>query len=130
MPPYTSLEELNGKLVAMLIGIPAAPLFGNLKPEIIFVQNEVLKVKMLVRGRVDAIVGWYPDTYTVFRSLGVEPTAHDRKLVLYNLDASLVCHSTPTTIALLRGVNSIMAQLKREEEFRGIFRRHGVPFSD
>ncbi len=83
---------------------------------------------MLVAGRVDAIVGWYPDIYTVFYSLGVEPTAHDRKLFLYSLEMSLVCHKSTYTAALLRDVNSIIGQLKREEAFGGIFRRYGVPF--
>ena len=59
-PAIKSLKELEGKMLGIVNGIPLSYFpFDDIAVKPIYVPNEDIKVRMVYRRRLDAIIGWF-----------------------------------------------------------------------
>lgn len=127
-PPINSLSDMKGKSLVALNGVPVEAILGKIGVQFFYVNFEILKVKMLAKGRVDAIIGWYPDIFAVFNAYGIEPTEYNRQLTLYGFDMTLVCHNTKHNAKFIEEVDKTLSLMLEENLLQPIFLKHNIPY--
>lgn len=97
--PFRSLRELEGKEVGIRAGMP---LSNNIVQAIdskkFNVQNAATLEANLTRlklGRVDAALGWFPDSELLFTQNKMKPYPHDKRFPVAVHHDALVCKGVP-----------------------------------
>lgn len=90
----SGLKGLIGKNVGARNGMPYGKKFdaSGVSPKL--VSDIKTNIKKIDSGRIDAFLAYYPDAYTVFEELGVEPYPHDKEHPIAEHPDSLVCRGT------------------------------------
>ena len=90
----SDLKGLSGKKVGARNGMPYGKKFdaSGISPKL--VSDIETNIKKVDSGRIDAFLAYYPDAYTVFDALGVDPYPHDKAHPVAVHPDSLVCRGT------------------------------------
>jgi ABC-type amino acid transport substrate-binding protein len=105
-PLITSTDQLNGKNIGHLIGQLGVKLLKNQKG-ITFsaVTNGESMIKMITKGRIDAILGFHPDTLISMHRLDFNELHYAEKLALFEVPIHMVCHKTPQNQSFIQTIN-------------------------
>ena len=89
-----SLKGLVVKSVGARNGMPYGKKFdaSGISPKL--VSDIQTNIKKLDSGRIDAFIAYYPDAYTVFAELGIDPYPHDVEQPIAVHPDSLICRGT------------------------------------
>ena len=74
--PVSDLGALAGKKVGTRVGMTYGTSVGAAKLNLVEAKTIEANIKKLKAGRIDAFLGYYPDTHTVFDELGMQPLPH------------------------------------------------------
>jgi len=88
------LKGLAGKSVGARNGMPYGKKFdaSGISPKL--VSDIKTNIKKIDSGRIDAFIAYYPDAYTVFEELGIDPYPHDVEQPVAVHPDSLLCRGT------------------------------------
>lgn len=125
-PPLKTVGEMTGKRVGHVMGSAFPETFNNLGIVFVPVVDETSKANLLIRRRLDFMVGTLPDTELVFQALGQELPPHGPQDGMINYSMTLVCHASPANDALIRAVNSAIARLVDTRETEKLLRDAGI----
>ncbi|NIB39117.1 transporter substrate-binding domain-containing protein [Pseudomaricurvus alkylphenolicus] len=124
-PKISDLSELNGKRIALWGGLSEDIFLGDIDAKIETTPDELIRLRMLDKGRIDAILGFTPDVSLAAEKLGIRPPHYDETLALFHDEgASVVCHDTPPNRQFLDQFNQILSELKTSGELRQILGEH------
>ncbi|OUS02436.1 hypothetical protein A9Q81_08615 [Gammaproteobacteria bacterium 42_54_T18] len=90
----SDLKGLAGKNVGARNGMPYGKKFdaSGISPKL--VSDIKTNIKKIDSGRIDAFIAYYPDAYTVFEELGIDPYPHDVEHPIAVHPDSLICRGT------------------------------------
>lgn len=93
-PVINDLKGLAGKSVGARNGMPYGKKFdaSGISPKL--VSDIKTNIKKIDSGRIDAFIAYFPDAYTVFEELGIDPYPHDVEHPIAVHPDSLVCRGT------------------------------------
>ncbi len=123
-PALPDLAALAGRTVAVQHASDLRPRLAEIGATVVTVEEQATRVRLLLGGRVDAILGWLPDLLIAARRAGAEGLSP-----VLDLDASavgLVCHDGPRTRALLAAVDPVFTRLHETPIYRRILARYGL----
>lgn len=124
-PTLTSLSELDGKKVAVWDGLDADIFLKDVRATVETTPNELVRLKMLNKDRIDAILGFTPDVNLAAEVLGIPMPQYANSLALFRDEgASVVCHDTPRNREFILQFNQILAQLKESGKLREVLGPH------
>ena len=124
-PFVSSLDELEGKKVAVVNGLNPDIFFPDINMSVEFTANEEARVKMLDAGRIDAVLGFLPDVLLAAEALNLPPPIYDKELsVVSDEGVSFICHDTKMTRNFLKSTNKIIYKLKTNGKLRNILGPH------
>ena len=124
-PVVEDLSQLNGKRVAVWGGIDASHFLRGLDVTVEITPSELVRVKMLDKGRIDAILGFTPDVVLAAEQLSFPAPVYADSLALFRGEgASVVCHDTPDNRVFVDQFNHELSRLKASGELRTIMGPH------
>lgn len=124
-PVISDLSELNGKKVALWNGLDPKIFLAGLDVETETTISEEVRIKMLNSHRVDAILGFIPDTLIAADKMQVTPPEHEGGYVFFDNQAvTMVCFESDNNRKLLEQFNHVLAQLKSSGELQTILGPH------
>ncbi|WP_417317806.1 substrate-binding periplasmic protein [Emcibacter sp.] len=126
-PVIISVSQLSGKNVAVTRGSNIRDLLENADVNVIAVPEQEHKVRMLLRGRLDAILTWTPDIYVILEKLAPGTKINVSPLVFTTTQVRLVCHKSPETVSAMKKIDQAIASYRGSQNFLDIFRKFGVP---
>lgn len=94
MPIIDNIAALKGKKVGARIGFP----YGQSVEHMLNLQRVKsieTNINLLEAGRIDAMIDYVPDTYTVFERLGKKPFPHNAGHPVLSHNDAILCHDTP-----------------------------------
>lgn len=112
-----NLEDLFGKHVGAVRGYSyGEELLNEKRINIQYHHNDDLNLKMLLSGRIDAIIGDNKSTLTaVNNNPNARNVEYDLDKPITVLDVFYVCHNTKKGIKLCDNISKIIRQLKNEK---------------
>ena len=124
-PVIADLSELNGKKVALWNGLDPKIFLAGLEVETETTTSEEVRIKMLNSHRVDAILGFIPDTLIAADKMQVAAPEHEGGFVFFDNHAvTIVCFDSASNRALLAEFDQVLAQLKSTGELQTILGPH------
>lgn len=129
IPVIRTLDEIRGKKIAMILGETYDEYLADYGGEWFTVNDEESRMNMLLRGRIDYVVGYFPDAFIHFRNLNVEPFAYDPNLVLYEAKDGITCYNTTRNQEFLTAVDTVFTEMKQSGVVSQIYGNHGVDYS-
>nr|WP_324258995.1 transporter substrate-binding domain-containing protein [Cellvibrio fontiphilus] len=109
-----SFNELNDKRVAIWLGFDRNIYLQGINATVDEVASEEVRVNMLTKKRVDAIVGFTPDVFFAAQKLGVPIPEYNKSLAVFEGEgASVVCHKNDKNIRFIEQLN-VQLELLRE----------------
>ena len=109
-----SFNELNDKRVAIWLGFDRNIYLQGVNAVVDEVVSEEVRVNMLTKKRVDAIVGFTPDVFLAAQKLGVPIPEYNKKLSVFEGEgASVVCHKNAKNLQFIEQLN-VQLELLRE----------------
>jgi hypothetical protein len=128
-PLITELSQLNGKRVALWNGLDPKIFLAGLDVEIEATVDEGVRLRMLNNDRVDAILGFMPDTLIAADALGYDYPAHEGAFTYFKGNGvSVVCFDSESNRAFIASFNKHLSQLKTNGELRDLLGPHVVIF--
>lgn len=86
--------------------------------------NDLTALKMVLAGRVDAMYGWFPDTYIIAEKNGLSLPHFNPELILFKTTTHLVCKKFGGNELLFKIVNIRIKNLKHRGELQKILGKH------
>lgn len=124
-PIYSSVDQLDGKRLAVQIGMTVLDFFEtDAQYRIISSSNDLSSVKMLHAGRVDVMFGWYPDVFLIADDQKIPTPQYDPDFILYESTIHLVCKKFEGAENLIDTVNNHLTVLKENGELHTILNQH------
>lgn len=126
-PIITSLEQLKGKKVAIWNGLDPKIYFKDLNVKVETTSDEAVRLKMLNSHRVDAILGFLPDTLLAADALGVKHPQHEGAYHYFDYNkVSMVCFNSPRNQQRIAEFNKALNKLKASGELKQILGPHAT----
>ncbi len=120
-PMIKSLDELEGKTIAMWIGLdPKVFLPGVKYGSVIKVPNDETLLRMLDRKRVDIILGFMPDILLAADKLDLPFPQSSNIWPITKRGTQLVCFDTPENRAFISEFNKRLTIIKASGKLREI----------
>ncbi|WP_196160342.1 hypothetical protein [Reinekea sp. G2M2-21] len=117
----SDLRQLNGKRVAIWNGLDPDIFLNGLDVEVESTVDEGVRLKMLYSGRVDAILGFVPDTLIASDFLGIErPNAEGAFTYFAGNGISMVCFDSESNRAFVAQFNQLINLLREKGELRRV----------
>ncbi|MEH6477245.1 MAG: hypothetical protein V7727_16250 [Sneathiella sp.] len=108
--PIQTIESLNGLRVGGELGIPFTPRITKIVGTNRATNLKEL-IRMLERGRFDAIIAYTPDILEIFDEMHVVPLSYDPETPLAIYNDALTCRPTERNIALLKKINLSLIEM-------------------
>lgn len=119
--PITSLAELDGKAIALWNGLDPSIFLQGVNARIHPTTDEDVRLNMLYAGRVDAILGFLPDTLIAADQLNFPiPTYKHSYDYFHDNLINMVCTDTPENRKFVEEFNAKLATLRSTGELRDI----------
>jgi len=120
-PLITNTNQLNQKNIGHLIGNLGVKLLNKQKG-ITFspVNNGESMIKMITRGRIDAILGFHPDTLISMHRLDFSQLHYSKKLALFEVPIHMVCHKNPQAQAFIKTINLRIKEAHNKKLFQSM----------
>lgn len=116
-----SFSELNDKKVAIWLGFDRNIYLKGINAVVEEVASEEVRVNMLTKNRVDAIVGFTPDVFLAAQKLGVPIPDYNKKLSVFEGEgASVVCHKNAKNTQFIEKFNAQLEALRSSGELGNI----------
>ncbi|NVJ97036.1 MAG: hypothetical protein HWE25_02725 [Alphaproteobacteria bacterium] len=125
--PISSMEGIKGKLLIQIRGENYNHNFRTSQARFWNVDSELDKVKVLLEGRGDGMLGSLPDIYFSFRQLNVEIPPYDPDFPLLEYKNAMVCQASPQTDELVTYFTDRVNQTLADGSLRAETVRLGVP---
>jgi len=109
-PKITNLDQLKGKTVGHLLGSVGKRMLKGVDTITQSATDEGRLVRLLAHGRIDVLMGHYPDTAMAIDRLGAKPLHYHDDMTIYHTEARIVCHNFSDANSLISQVNP---QIKR-----------------
>lgn len=124
-PIIQSIEELNGKTVALWNGLQPELFLSGVNAKVETTSDELVRVKMLNANRIDAILGFTPDVILAAQRLGLPEPHFDNRLALFQDEgASLVCKISTKNKNFVKQFNELVSKLKSNGKLLEILGPH------
>lgn len=124
-PIISDLSSLNGKKVALWNGLDPNIFLAGLDVKAETTTSEEVRIRMLNSHRVDAILGFIPDTLIAAEKMQVTAPAHEGGYVFFDNQAvTMVCFESDKNRQLLNDFNQILSQIKSSGELQKILGPH------
>lgn len=124
-PVIKDLAQLNGKRVALWNGLDPAIFLKDLDVTVETTTDEAVRLKMLNSRRVDAILGFLPDTLLAADALGMEHPNHAGAYQYFTTNrVSMVCFDSPENRQYVEQFNKALLILKQTGELKRILGPH------
>ena len=121
----TDLSQLNGKKVAIWNGLDPKIYLKGVNAKIETTTDEAVRLKMLYNDRVDAVLGFIPDTFLAADALGIEPPEYDDNLDFFSdHTVALVCFDSPANRKLIQSFDRHLRTIKDNGELKQILGPH------
>lgn len=126
-PQIKSLEDMNGKSVALWNGLSAEHFLPGVDAVIELTNTTETRVRMLNSERVDVIISFIPDVQLASIELGFPVPIVEGALELITGNGThLVCHDTPFNRLKIEQFDKILADFKAAGQLREFFGPHAV----
>lgn len=111
----TRLEDLNGMRLGHASGSVGPNLLKgkNLDVSFLRVTTDEQLVKILVSGRVDAILGFHPDVAITFNRLEQVDLIYSPQLTLFKVPVSIICHPNKKTTSFISYMDQAIISLNK-----------------
>lgn len=120
-----SHEDIRDKKVALQVALDPDYFFNvNVPYEQIRTPNDWTALKMLFAGRVDAMFGWFPDTYIITEKMGMPLPHFDPTLKTFQLTTHVVCKKFGGAEDLIAVISERIQALKKQKRLRKILGPH------
>lgn len=124
-PVIKELSQLRGKTIAVWSGMDVEVFLSGMNVEVETTPSELIRAKMLDKGRIDAILGFIPDVVLAAEQLDLPTPQYEESLALFRGEgASMVCHDTPANRNFIDQFNREISALKASGELRKILGPH------
>lgn len=120
-PPITSIDMLNGKVLATRRGFIYGGLKFSQKVEVIEVNNIRQSIEMLNKNRIDAFIAYEPDILGVLNSTSGQ-NVHRAALVLHQQPEKIVCHVNARTVEFINGFDLLIDQYMQSGKLDNIIK--------
>lgn len=122
-----AFSELNDKRVAIWLGFDRNIYLKGINAAVDEVASEEVRVNMLIKNRVDAIVGFTPDVFLAAEKLGVPIPEYNKKLSVFEGEgASVVCHKNTKNSQFIEKFNAQLETLRASGELGNILGPHAT----
>ncbi len=126
-PQVKSLEDMNGKSVAIWNGLDPKIFLPGVDAKIELTSTEKTRVQMLNNKRVDVILAFIPDVQLVSLDLGYPIPDTEGALTLITGNGShLVCHDTPFNRSKMKQFDKLLAGFKEKGMLREVLGPHAI----
>lgn len=116
-----AFNELNNKKVAIWLGFDRNIYLQGINATVDEVASEEVRVNMLTKKRVDAIVGFTPDVFLAAQKLGVAIPEYNKSLSVFEGEgASVVCHKNAKNSQFIEQLNTQLEMLRESGELASI----------
>jgi ABC-type amino acid transport substrate-binding protein len=118
--PYTSLDQLKGKLIGARRGIPYGPKLAasGMTPEL--VNEDDQNVQKLQAKRIDAFLAYVPDMWFWAKDKKQPLPNHDKDHPVDIHRDALLCHDTPENRAYIKAFDAEVVKLRASGELQKI----------
>jgi len=126
-PIITDMNQLNGKRVAIWNGLDPNIYLKGVNASVETTTDEAVRLKMLYNDRVDAVLGFIPDTFLAADALGIEPPEYDDNLNFFSdHTVALVCFDSPENRKTIQSFDKHLSTLKNNGELKTILGPHVI----
>jgi len=114
----TNIKSLEGKTVGVTKGYPyVAELMNDKKITLEFAENDILNMKKLSKGRIDAFVVEEKSGLKALEQSGEKDITYDSKMPLSNQDVYFAFQNTPEGAKLAEGFSKALSSMKKDGTF-------------
>ncbi len=114
------------------------PLRANLLDEVITVPYKSIvvtsfenRVRMLMMGRVDVMVGSSPPSNLILSAAGIDPALmYEPSLILAELPIVLMCHAGDAQEKLVHTFNENLRNAQKDGPLKALFEKHGLVYDE
>lgn len=119
-PVISSLEALKGKRIAVLIGTNLQTELKPIGAEIVELNSQEAKLKLLRVHRVDAVLGWMPDIAIAAKRNGLPMPDYDARLAVRKSGVGFVCQDDPVGRTFIGEINDAIKSVQASAAFETI----------
>jgi|GEM_PF-1629214 len=128
-PVFSGMDQLKDKLLIQIRGENYNHNFRMSQARFWNVDTEIEKVRVLLEGRGDAMLGSMPEILISFAELGVEIPPYDPDFTVLDYNNAMTCRSSPEASALVDLFNQRIRETVEDGSLRARAVDHGVPES-
>ncbi len=126
-PVFSTMEALKGKLLIQIRGENYNHNFTTVRARFWNVDSEPEKVRVLLGGRGDAMLGSMPDILITFAEMGVEIPPYDPDFSVLDYDNAMTCRNSAEAAALVDLFNRRIRETVEDGSLRAHAVDNGVP---
>lgn len=127
MPLLGDMPSLEGKLLIQIRGENYNHNFKTSQARFWNVDSELDKVRVLLEGRGDAMLGSMPEIMISFRQLGVEVPPYDPAFSVLDYDNAITCRNTARGRDFVTLFSERVAETLQDGSLRKMIVEGGVP---
>ena len=105
---YQSVEEFLGRAVALRRGFSFGKIRQNYSMKFVELESETRAIQFLLRGRVEAVIGYALDVENAIKELKVQPLYFNPSLPLYTAYEAFVCRDNSRNRDFVERINPII----------------------
>lgn len=122
----SSLDGLRGKRVGIGGGSSYEDYLRSIDAKIVLLSDQDSKLRMLENHRIDAFIGWTPDTLILEQNAIRKSALLDNAFKLSSSGVAFSCHNTPKNTLFIEKLNAAIKAYKTSDQFRALFETYGA----